>query len=530
MSTGSILSLSELQMNGHPLSAFSVNFAVGGVPVAMAVPVTGSSPTGFSMDSSWINALSYGDAAVVTVNAGKDRHTLFSGHVSNVGVDASPGGLGISSTVATHIGLTHSLGKLDALAFGLREFTTDAVSRKPFHNEDAGRNYASPISTNMMSTSALRSGKPAVHVRDIVDLLVKWYQQGDESGISVKELVKAIPVTTRNLLSYSHLLEAGIEEVTFQAVNGGMAAKSTAWGILTSLASVCLLTVVPRLEDGVLVPDFPMVKFSQGLSLGAANVLSIGSRRSIPVLPTSRVCAYAIAPMKYASMSLSGPKEYSVQLEASTPSIDGYYYPKEAAESTDNILMLPIPPLLQRLMAASLMGDGSNSASGSSDGQTINGTAAKALEGADRADGIGAAPVVQSASDGLTVGEAAAKALYCKHAYSECSAAISLAPGYVLGGGLKRDLQAGARGWEDDSLYSLLGRTIAFRTPVAKPSQGDTRMVGCVTAMDLELSSAAPSASVVLHLSHVRTEAQDRKHSFDETGHPIYSTVKGQAQ
>ena len=115
------------------------------------------------------------------------------------------------------------------------------------------------------------------------------------------------------------------------------------------------------------------------------------------------------------------------------------------------------PPVLESLLTR-ILGDEGRPLPVARDAKVMS--SASILPESERRtpDLYGRAPQTQAATDGLTVAEAAAKAIYCARAYAGRSARVSFAPGYVLGGGLAADFERA--GWEDDSVWGLLGKTV----------------------------------------------------------------------
>ena len=89
------------------------------------------------------------------------------------------------------INITHMLGDLESFSFGQRVLHRGYRDRF-IPPTTAGRTDALTLSA-MMHTPALEALKPAVHIRDIMSMLVEWYQ-GNTSGmtVNVAELLKSI--------------------------------------------------------------------------------------------------------------------------------------------------------------------------------------------------------------------------------------------------------------------------------------------------------------------------------------------------
>lgn len=524
MKDTNVLVLKGLTLNGHPLASIDIAASVGSIPGATAGPVVGQSAGGQMADSSWSSNLSYGDSAYVELILPNKKVPLFKGLVSGSGITATAGGYQTASTALTTLQLSHQASALEALTLGVREYTTDAPRRKPFYNEEAGVNYSALLLHSMMYTTALRNRKLGVHIRDILHILADWYQQ-NAGEINVKNIVKALNIPHHKI----DKLETGVVKATYKAIHGAMSSQASLWSVLLSLAEHCFLKPVPRYSDMVLIPNTPMVKFNQGLSFNQDNVTSVMTARRIPALPTTRVSIYAVRPSNYAAIPLQLPDTYVPTLDGSSIVPDIYCYPDRTG-SVDSMVMFPVPEILKELMNLAITGS-NESVARSAQIRPVAVAGGEDFDDLANRDFMGSPPIVQAATESKIVGQMAVKALYGAYAYQERGATITLAPGYIFSPQFSRDIKAAAQGWEEGTVYDILGKVISFQAPHADTTARlKQTMIGFVSGLSLSINTTNHTLEVILNLTHVRTRDTDNKHSITATDHPIFTTLKGKPE
>lgn len=520
-----VFSIKGLTLNGRPLMSFTTTFEVNGVPAATAVPVAGTSFTGREEGSKWLADLDYGTPATVSLTHGGGETVLFKGRISGVSMDSSAGSHGVSGKSYPTVALTHSLGDLEAFSFGQREFAMGGWRKRFEPPFTAGRTSAL-LQQDLVDTPELRSLKPGAHIRELMTYLTEWYQH-ETSGerIDVRSLLKATTAAMRNFNDANGVMQ-GIRTASLKAVTGGLGTGATVLALARTLASFCLFSIVPRLEDGVLIPDVPVMRHAGGKAFSSRYVIDVWSASVREVLPITRVCVHTVMPARFESEKTGiRPGAYAVDLMKDSDLKGAVYPPLAAGEPVDNILVSMPPPVLESLLTR-ILGDEGRPLPVARDAKVMS--SASILPESERrtTDLYGREPQTQAATDGLTVAEAAAKAIYCARAYAGRTARVSFAPGYVLGGGLAADFERA--GWEDDSVWGFLGKTVRFQSPY--PEGGGLAkqdLIGYVRAMTVSLEKGSPSARVEATLDNVRTVAQDRKHSLLPSQHPLFTDVSG---
>lgn len=522
-----VFAISDLTLNGHPVSSCMVTYQVGAVPVCTVVPVLGTAPDGSTEGAQWIADLQNGTEAELVLSFAGTNLLLFKGRISGQQVDASAGAYGAMGRSTSTINITHMLGDLESFSFGQREFYIGGYRDRFIPPTTAGRTDALTLSA-MMHTPALEALKPAVHIRDIMSMLVEWYQ-GNTSGmtVNVAELLKASSVKMRSFNEEISIIKA-LKDTTADAIRSGVGSGATPLALTKVLADFCMLTLMPRLTDGAIVPNLPVIKQSGGTPFSDKNVTAIWRGTRLPVLPTTRVCVHHIPPADFKSESASVfIGEYKVNVERNTTLIGSTYPPVANGQRVDNILVSMPPPILKDVLHKVLIGDTTTVMPPRSVENTCRADMPAASERSQK-DRTGQVPQAQGRAESEVVGEAAARAIYCTRAYSECSASIFLAPGYVFSGGLRRDTAALNQGWEDDSLWGFLGKVVRFQSPYSEQGRlAKQDLVGYVNTMTIEINRAAPSASVQVGLGYVRPVAKDREHSIDVSNHPLFVSLTG---
>jgi len=126
----------------------------------------------------------------------------------------------------------------------------------------------------------------------------------------------------------------------------------------------------------------------------------------------------------------------------------------------DNILVSMPPPVLESLLTRILGDEGRPCRLRGREGDVVR----KHLAGKRTPDDdlYGREPQTQAATDGLTVAEAAAKAIYCARAYAGRSARVSFAPAMSWGRAC-RGFRAGRLGGRQ--CLGFLGKTVRFQSP-----------------------------------------------------------------
>lgn len=522
-----IFSITSLTLNGkYPLSACTATFEMGGIPVCTVVPVVGTTDAGRTAGAAWLAQLGYGTEAEVELTYKGGSLVLFKGRISSVQMDASAGGYGMSGRSMTIITITHMMGDLDAISFGQREFIIGGW-RDRFEPEHIKGSMGALLDDIVMNTPPLQERKVASHISYILDALTKWYQHKTTGlQIDVASLLKATNVVIRDF-GFSASVINGVVTTTIQAIDGGLKAKATVLGIARTLADFCMLTIAPRLTDCVLIPNIPMIKQYGGTPFGSKYVTGVWRGVRSPVLPTTHVAVHAMKPARYSSelMGLK-PADYEVNLQ-SWSVLGNIVYPPIGEDTTiDNVLVAMPPPILVSALNSVLMpNDDEKPVEPKWQVPTTHLLSPDENLFRNRS---GEAPKAQAEKDGVTIGEAAAKALYCAVAYRECTSKLLLAPGYVLGGGLRRDSTSADQGWEDGTLWSIIGKVISFQSAYSEQGKLVKQdLVGYVNTMTVEIDRTVPSASVSLGLSHVRTALKDRQHSINSADHPLFTKVTG---
>lgn len=516
----------SLAMNGQPLASCIATFQVGAVPVCTVVPVTGISPSGGSYGAGWINEVEYGDPAIVELSGSTGTFILFTGRVSGITTQASPGILGGDGAAITTITLTHNLGDLEALSFGVREFIYDGTTRKRLSNPVLDNHLGAVTLRDIMRTQALVERKPAKHITELLQMFSDWYQNSPTgAAINVRTVLKACDVVARDFGSLPALQE-GILEASEQAVGSGLSSGATVLALARVIADFCMLTIVPRLEDGIIVPNVPVIKHHGDAAFGSRYVTEVQREVHIPVLPTTRVCVHAVRPLLFLAEQMAVDTKYQINPQQDSH-LPGYYYPVLDGSKVDSVLVSSAPAILRKMLDKSLYRENTEASGRPSETSTVTGNMPSADTRAT-ADRSGDRPATQALTESKLIGEAAARGIYCARAYSECRSGLMLVPGYVFGGGLNRDMRTAFHGWEDGSIWSLLGKVVKFQTPYSqRGALVRQELVGYVNQMSVEIVRSVPSASVRIGFTHVRSVKEDDKHSILTNDHPIFTAVTG---
>lgn len=512
-----------LEANGNrlPLMVADVKLEMP-LPSCTVMPVVGNAPIdGKRVDPQTLDALTIGTKAKVIIVLGGRDVTLFSGRVVYRRFDHFRGAYPTSSTFVPIISLGHNILDLSSLVMTTVIFSSNTGSTKypPFIGGMYGWD-----ATGRFSTDALASRQLASHIREILSLLADWYQRvsdGGEALVNVNNLVKASTCAYRDIITSMgpKPLADAVIKLTSDVVNNAVVGRQTFYNILNALADYCLLSIIPRLEDAVLVPE--TVGFKRPVNapiISRKYVTRVRYGESKKAIPINRVAVNYTSTYGWSPEETAGRSESIVTLSGSSV-YPGSFYPKaEAGKTFLNAIQVSAPPILSKLLV------GVSTVSGDKQADIIPSTmedGAYATAKADRGlSQSGEAPFNQSTEDAITIMEATEKMMYGSLAYSGGMVEISL----VLEGLIAHSKSIKH---SDGSIYALLGQVIGVEAALpGEQTQASSSFVGYVNSVAISVNLQASDLSCQITLSNVRTKAEDDQHSIALSEHPLYENVE----
>lgn len=493
------------------------------LPSCTVIPVVGNAPIdGKRVDPKTLDAITIGTKAKVIIVVGGRDVTLFSGRVVYRRFDHFRGAYPTSSTFVPIISLGHSILDLSSLVMTTVIFSpsTGGTEYPPF---EGGRyEWAA---AGRFSTNSLTNRKLAGHIREVLSLLADWYQRvsdGGEALVDVNNLVKASTCTYRDIITSMgpNPFTGAVTELTGNVVNNAVVGRQTFYNILNALADYCLLSIVPRLEDAVLVPEtvgFKRPANSPIISRKYVTRVRYGeSKKDIPI---NRVAVNYTSTYGWLPEETAGRTSESIVTLAGSSAYTGSFYPKaEAGKTFLNAVQVSAPPILSKLLV------GISTVSGDKQADIIPSTMedgayaeAKADRGLSQA---GETPFNQSPEDAMTIMSATEKMMYGSLAYSGGMVEVSL----VLEGLIAHSQSVKH---SDGSIYALLGQVIGVEASLpGESTQASNSFVGYVNSVAISVNLQASDLSCQITLSNVRTKAEDDQHSIALSEHPLYENVE----
>lgn len=498
------------------LMSVSSNMTVSGVPQCVVVPVIGNSGiTGKKIGVDIINKFPLGTEAKVTVTWNGQEITLFSGRVIHCGFDNFIGAYSAQGSFVPVITLGHRMIDLSSVVLNTVLFNVSGVTYKPFIGEG---DDASLFNQSVFNTKALTQKKLAVHIRDITALLADWWQwvsEGGEQVISVRDLVKASKCTFKSVIEKdTGIISDSVARNTAAILTRAVEGRQTFFSIIQALSGFCLLSIIPRLEDIVLVPETVGYKLPQGAPVFSRKyVVKVKHDATHNTVPINRVVVNAS--MVYTWANIDSAKGNEGATISGGGNYVGSFYPKvsKGALMTNAVQVSP-PAILAGLLLKSLRYVEEGEA-----GSRVN-TITTGTAGTTPGDQSGEVAITQSPQDSVSLGDATAKMMFGAVAYTGAGIEMVVAFEGLL------EYSKNGPPWSDGSVYSLLGQVVGVDAPNPGNDSGVIQsFVGYVSKISIEVDLGAPALKCTIGMSNTRSKGDDSKHSLNLDENPLYNNV-----
>jgi len=508
-----------LEVNGRrrPLSSAAVRLAMP-LPSCQLVPLVGTDGiNGTGLPFSGLEDITTGMPAKVLMRWDDQDMVIFSGRVTHQGFDNFAGAWSTLGSFVPVVTLGHSVLDLSSVVMNTVMLSDGTTDYTPFRGEGNGVPWAHG---DAYVTKALAARGLAVHVRDICALLSDWYQDTGQGGdkLDIRRLVRAAACEYRFRVQEEDrgLVQAAVASGTEDAAARAFTGRQSILSVMSALAELCLLTLVPRMEDSVLVPETAGFKLPAGAPvISRRHVTKVGHNSQRLSLPVSRVVVNMVSTYLWYT---TGKRERGGQVSPGAGGgayVGSFYPPLGNGEAFTGAVQVSPPPLLADMLIQSIRINGDN---GGQPTVTPVGSGRMDQEGAAQS---GETPFNQSPEDARLVGDATARMMYGALAYAGGKASVSMAfEGLVEYSKLRHP-------WSDGTIYSLLGRVVGVEAPYPGREANKGRpFTGLVSSISLDVSVEGARLLCGLELSNVRPRSEDERHSLPLADHPLYSNIE----
>lgn len=521
------LSVKELTLEGPgisglPLKAVTMSMGIDTPCVCTCEPVIGYDRlNGKKADPKVIEKLDPTKRYSIRLNIrssgdiGGNKSTMFVGRPMGSGMNMATNPLG--SSVQSSITLQHvAHSDLGGVAIGQRSYYRYFDHIIDFRMNP---NSESNMGNIMLDNKHLAQHYIAWYLKDLCDALAKWYMNnGWGTGIDVGSILKAVPcvvkesitsVVTRGDKGSVNSVAGCFRRAVETAFNGAAARKASLMSILSTLSSFGMLTLVPTSRTLVITPRLDVCRWSKktGVTAHRSDVTTVDSVTTIGRLPVEVVALNKRFGASYLVTDGANPNIHGLTSWGSN-----FIYPRK--KTNMGVLIVDPPAIISGLLdtAANIatVGEALPSIYEGGYGTTRNTS--------------GATPLLVASGMTKRLGDAAAQLMWCKFAFANRSATLSLLPHWVFSKSFDSDVHAQ---YETGEPWSLLGKELKFTMPYDTDggSSKDVTYIGYVKGMTVMAHVEGPALSVTANLTNVRTEEEDALFAPYVEANPLYDNI-----